>query len=563
MSNGRDWLLAPSAAPSRKNCLAFDLEAICREGDELAFALFWFLMRAANFVPDGWGRTRVGLLLKSDERRRAQIEKDLRAILAGNGEVSGLLEEMGQALHRAWPDLAKREILESALRFLFRLTFQAHFEDAHFNGGPALDPNANEAQIKEAMGEEDLKGDRAEGTNYQGEPPGWPGRRPTIRSLLSGLKPMAQSYVGWARLKALLAPPRDAQEESFYPLLSSALFDPQKTPSLDSPNLLNDEGLYAILNRLLRAKDGQKRDFAALSPFRLGAVYESLMEFEFRLAPRPMALAESRGPKRRSLGYYGLEEIESLKRNYIDRELVVLRELKPGELYLASLRNNRKAGGVYYTPDGLARPLATRGLARLAAGPFAKRSLLEAKLLDCACGTGNLLAESLDGLVWLARLKLKEDKRLAEALAFEAKALAKSRKERGYAGAEPVDELLALKRLFLRTAAHGVDRSALAVDLARAALTLDARVPGAAVPFVEPRLAQGDSLLGSGLADLEELCQTLGHVGWADHIRGQTNSLERAFLEARREGLFEEGEWKEAYNKIIRPTVQYLNFYFN
>ena len=180
--------------------------------------------------------------------------------------------------------------------------------------------------------------------------------------------------------------------------------------------------------------------------------------------------------------------------------------VEEGFLFFQSEAGGRKSGGVYYTRQEFVRHLINhsvvpaleehleqvRDLARTDARA-AERLLFRFRVLDPAMGSAHFLVDALDVIAdrvqtFLAETPLLPLHERLDALRAEAQA-------------ESADDAQLLKRLLLKHCIYGVDRSGMAVELARVALWLSSFVRGLALSYLDQNLKQGDSLVGVGSLD--------------------------------------------------------------
>jgi hypothetical protein len=241
-----------------------------------------------------------------------------------------------------------------------------------------------------------------------------------------------------------------------------------------------------MLDRIYFDPQGGKRDFGALDPARLGALYEGLSEYEFQEASAEPAAA---GKDRRS----GRES---------GRRPPVRPQSGPagsGELVLFAWPGRRKTSGTYYTPESLARPLARRAVRLEVSHLGPEKSLWDTRLIDLACGSGSLLKEGLSQLAWAAFEVLDQDERLTRAWEKEkARSLAEMSRRGLDPGAVRNLEFRLLQRMLLERCLYGVDLSRPAAVLCRAALSLAVYVPGLGRPDLAGHIKCGSSLAGLG-----------------------------------------------------------------
>ncbi|MBI4956017.1 MAG: N-6 DNA methylase [Myxococcales bacterium] len=234
------------------------------------------------------------------------------------------------------------------------------------------------------------------------------------------------------------------------------LFTPAACPTLDAA-ALDDRALRSALEALSSrpapTTGPERARRTDLAPEELGAVYEALLELEPRV------------------------------------------DLEACELVLgapdATKDHARRTSGSYYTPDDLVGVLLDRALEPLVADTVARHpdapaeALLDLALVDPACGSGHFLCAAARRLAsHVARLRA-----------------------RGPASAD--DERRALRDVVARSV-HGVDRSALAVELCRGRLWLEAAEPGQPLAL-DAHVLCGDALLGWGDAGHDTESLACGH----------------------------------------------------
>lgn len=225
------------------------------------------------------------------------------------------------------------------------------------------------------------------------------------------------------------------------------LFGHEQCPALDAAQLDNASLLSALFS-LCFFRDGaalSRVNYRDMDSEELGSVYESLLE----LVPQVTQTGHVQ-----QFGFVGDEQVQSTR------------------------GNARKLSGSYYTPTSLVQeliksalePVIERTLAESPQQPV--QALLSLSVCDPACGSGHfLLAAARRIAEEVARLNAKDNHPL------------------------PSDYRLALREVIARCI-YGVDRNALAVELARTALWLEAYTPERPLTFLDSHLRCGDALLG-------------------------------------------------------------------
>ncbi|MDR1870781.1 MAG: Eco57I restriction-modification methylase domain-containing protein [Deltaproteobacteria bacterium] len=554
LTNLSHWLLlAPE--PGEKKFIALDLRDILARESQAEFQLFWRLFSRAAFAHKPSTPSLVASLDLQDQEKRDLMAKAFLNVLKGTPERPGILTIFGELLlggtigtYWAKDQVDLKSLLDAAIRVVFRVVFLAYLEDTN-------------PQVK--LHDWDLGyGPRAVFADLE------------IAVKLTSGDWTSEENLFWRRFSNLLtADPIDLSSPRAYPwsapapLLNFGLLD----PALSKWNLgglrLKEAELRAILAPLLRETGSKDWDFVAMGPNRLAAIYESLSQLEFHLAPEnakslanTMAMEDLKAQENPlALEDYGADPAATRLRPFL-----AYSSLPKGRLSLGDFGLNRKNKGVYYTSDSLAQPLTARGVAKLTEEPFKGRSLLEARILDPACGVGNLLVWALKNLTDLALLTLGEDEKLRASLATEMALINENPetqrlKESGAA----VDELAALKRVILRETIYGVDREATALELARVVLALETRVVGLEPVFTGANLKVGDSLIGANYAAMAETVKKAGETLDLSFIKDKARNLAEEYALAKKAWVGQEAKIKDRYESVILPLINDLNLYYN
>lgn len=225
------------------------------------------------------------------------------------------------------------------------------------------------------------------------------------------------------------------------------LFEPGQCPDLDAARLGNRALLEAVFRLTWLAQDHAllRVNWRDMGTEELGSVYESLLE----LVP------EIRDGAKR-FGFSGDTDAE-------------------GEGRGGTAGNARKLTGSYYTPDSLVQALLDSALepviARALASEEPEKKLLQLAVLDPAAGSGHFLLGAARRLAGhLARLRSD--------------------------GTPGPDAFRRALRDVIGHCVYGSDKNAMAVELARIALWLEAMEPGKPLAFLDHHLVHGDALLG-------------------------------------------------------------------
>lgn len=214
--------------------------------------------------------------------------------------------------------------------------------------------------------------------------------------------------------------------------------------------------------------------------------------------------------KREGLLFRQYEENKLLKAKYLLAEV-----LEPGDMYLVRWGGNRKGTGTFYTKPALAVPTTHRTLGPLvydsATGEKIVKKpseILMLNICDPSVGSGTFLVaaaryltdalyESLLTHILKDRdengyvLNIPPEIKLSEDISFQPPPIKSS--EEGWE-----EQIKArLKRLIVEHCLFGVDLNGMAVELARLALWLETMDKELPFEFLDHRIKQGNSLIGS------------------------------------------------------------------
>ncbi len=229
------------------------------------------------------------------------------------------------------------------------------------------------------------------------------------------------------------------------PTLDGFLFESAAMPDLAACDLTNACLLEVVRSLAFLEQMGRLKriDFQHLGAEELGNIYEGILEFQ--------AVIEGDPPEFRL-------------------------EMKPGHM--------RKTTGSFYTPPQLIESLLNSALEPVVAEacrqPDPETALLNLKVCDPACGSGNFLIAAA--------------RRIAYRLAFIRSGNVEADRETWCAAMRDV----------VRNCIYGVDSNEMAVELCRVSLSIEAIEPGKTLIFLEHRVKCGDSLIGATPALLQQ-----------------------------------------------------------
>jgi len=230
------------------------------------------------------------------------------------------------------------------------------------------------------------------------------------------------------------------------------LFSDKKIATINGLSLKNKHLLEAIYHLSYFKLDNlsNRINYANLAIDELGSVYESLLDYEPKLAKESATIGK--------------------------------REIKRGEFYLDDRGTDRKTTGSYYTDSRLVAqliesalvPVINNALANKITPKEKEEALLDLKVADIACGSGAFICAALEKLgEQLSLIRMGDEERPTE------------------------DQLREAKRDVLLHCIYGVDLNPMALDLAKFSLWITASLPDMPLTFLDHKLKCGNSLIGA------------------------------------------------------------------
>jgi len=390
----------------------FDLDLAA--DDERAFAALWSLVRAETFS-EGPAGSQLDALVRASEGFASGVCRSLReGVLSASSDVLGAL--MVRRGRREVPEVDAA--FEQSLTIVYRLLFLLFAEARGLV--PLWHPVYRESYSVEAL--------RATAEQPHGATGLWDALRAIGRLAHGGCR------AGDLRVTAF----------------NGRLFAPSRTPLAERRDLDDEAARRAIVALSTRSgADGGGRERIAyrdLGVEQLGAVYETLLDFEPRVAPT------TRSPR-------------------TARTITLTR----GSVL-------RKETASFYTPQPLADYLVRRTLSPLTAAATPDR-ILQLRIVDPAMGSGAFLVAACRFL----------------AGEYESALVAAGGCQRGDIGET---ERAAIRRTIAERCLYGVDLNPTAVQLGRLSLWLATLAADRPLTFLDHRLVAGDSLLGASVASL-------------------------------------------------------------
>ena len=395
-------LIETSRLYSRRH-VQFDLDVALDDGRASA-ALLTVLGAVSFSTEEGRCESRLHRLVERSERDAADVRRTLR-----HGVLQAAVDVLGALMARPRPP-AIDGALEQALTIVYRILFLLFAEARGLV--PLWHPIYRESYSLDRL--------RGEAERSGAAPGLWDALRAVSRLAHAGCR------AGDLRVTAF----------------NGRLFAPSRTPLVERADLDDDAARRALLALATRsAPDHAGRERIAyrdLGVEQLGAVYETVLDYEPRIVKG-------------------------------------VASLQPGS-------GRRKATGTFYTPQTIAQFLIRRTLGPLVRDA-APDEILALKVLDPAMGSGAFLVAAC---VYLAQ-------------AYEA---ALVRSGSCHATDFGPQEHAAIRRTIAERCLFGVDLNPMAVQLACLSLWLATLAADRPLTFLDHHLRAGDSLLGTWLACL-------------------------------------------------------------
>ena len=415
--NGRAIRLCDARRTHARSFLEFDLELV--PDHPATHALFWGVLRA-----DALRSTTAEIVMESSRHGVAVAAslrtgvRDALALLLQALACPGRRSPRGQqdATRLAWT-------LDQAFTIVYRVLFLLFAESRALV--PVWHPVYRRSYTIDAL-------------RTMAERPG------TRKGLWEGLQALSRLAHAGCRAGALTVTP-----------FNGRLFAPARAPLAETRRL--DDGLVAQALVALTTLPGRGRreriSFGDLGVEQLGAVYESVLDYEPTIEPQ--APSNLRAPDASPAG---------------------------GTVSLVSRGDVRKSSGTFYTPRAITDYLVRHTLRPLVDGA-SPDGILRLRVLDPAMGSGALLVAACRHL----------------AASYEAALV----RERGLFASDISEaDRAGFRRLVAQRCLYGVDINPMAVQVARLSMWLTTLAEGRPLSFLDHRLVSGDSLVGATLEDL-------------------------------------------------------------
>ncbi len=530
LTNGAVWRLYWQDARSRAEEFfevdvagALNLPGIQREIDDIepahALKLFYLFFQRSAFLPQDWDatdRTFHAFALNEARLYEEKVAQDLGARVfddifpqladaLARGDLHTKTHEVGYGQFKRQQYTADYldEVREAALVLLYRLLFLFYAEDRNLL--PVRDPNYATYSVRRI--------------------------REHVRDQVDANIPFSK-VVGplWQRINDLCHAIDVGDDSLGIPPYNGGLFNRARAPLLTRTKV-PDKVMAPIIDALSRRTEELIRgwiNYRDLSVSHLGGIYERLLEYAL------------------------VHEVQA-KDEYKDKPEI-------NRIIAAPASFARKVSGSYYTHDDLVRLILRESVGLLAKerlnafeahlAKIAKKhalnpgdwdvldsfdpasAILELKICDPAMGSGHFLVALVDDLAdrvlesintathlvntqpWAAHLVETGRPWLSPLVARIAAIRASIKttaRTHGWAVTDAqLDDRHIVRRMILKKSIFGVDKNAMAVELAKTALWLHTFTVGAPLSFLDHHLRCGDSLHGEQLPTVQLGLQNLG-----------------------------------------------------
>ncbi len=525
VTNGKLWRLYSSTASNKAtNYYEIDLEEAIAANDQITALKYWWLMfrqRACTGFLDDLLKNSADYAKRLGDRLKDRVFVEIFPQFA-----KGFIADMRAKGASNLDEEALATVFSGTMTFLYRLMFILYAESLELLPVHEVHGYREHSlyRMKRAIAD-------AGGTVLDESPDKLRKQYKTGSTEL------------YDRLKALFNVIDQGSDELNMPTYNGGLFSPETDSGKFLATYAIPDGYLALgLDRLTRDVDDRTQalmfiDFKSLGVRHLGSIYEGLLEFKLQIAGEKLAVTKEKGKE----VYKPAQQVKK-----------PLTTIDKGEVYLENDKQERKATGSYYTPDYIVKYIvrhtvgpvldrtftaltqrlrdAQRGYRKYARLVEARRKstrrdesaavywdspemrnlvddCLNVRVLDPAMGSGHFLVEVVDYVsnrlidflngwsenpVWAFLEQTRDD------------ILNNMERQKVTIDADRLTRVALLKRAVLKRCVYGVDLNAMAVELAKASLWLDAFTLGAPLSFLDHHLKHGNSLIGARVADVQK-----------------------------------------------------------
>lgn len=496
LTNGRLWRLYFQGARSRaEEFLEIDLPLIARvpgaEGDLFSppaddhahlMKVFQLMFRREAFVPEGVGGRSFHARAREDGRLWEAKVRDTLSDTVFEHVFPQLVQALADSDPARLPDptgIDLAAIKDAALILLYRILFLLYAEDRDLL--PPNDTRYDDYSLRHIRN--DIRDRRGANDIFSAQVPDY-----------------------HQHLQNLFRIVHRGDDSIGIPAYNGGLFDPAAAPLLERVEI-PDAVMAPVLDALSRREEDGRIvwiNYRDLSVQQLGAVYESILEYEPVLASDgAIEIAPNKFARKGSGSYYTPDDLVGL---IIERTVGPL--VEEWVSAFTALSEDLSSD---------TRAIAARREELMAADPA--EGILTLRICDPAMGSGHFLVSLVD---WMADAVLRQIEEsaavagwLPEDEPYVSPLMARIEEIRARIRAQAdengwrvpdrqLDDRHIVRRMILKRCVFGVDKNPMAVELAKVSLWLHTFTAGAPLSFLDHHLRCGDSLFGEWVRPLED-----------------------------------------------------------
>ncbi|MCJ2556822.1 MAG: N-6 DNA methylase [Candidatus Thermoplasmatota archaeon] len=496
LTDGSRWRLLNHDSPTSRY-FEVDLHDLAQRDDIEEWLYFYNLFRREAFVPKD-GICFLDLVKEESTKYTQEVGEELQ------DRVYGALRELAQGFVM-WPennlDPSKKEVRDEVRKSCFILLYRLLFV---FLG------EARGLLPKDADGYRDLSLE-------------------TIREKTKGASRSDTSFHAssrrlWIALRDLFRLIDQGNQELGIPPYNGGLFSREsgrlthidflQTHDISDKYLARAIDLLGTAPRLEKRDEFVNVDYAGLEIRHLGSIYEVLLEFQLRYAETDkVAVKQKKGEI-----WIDFDEYDG---RMSFKDFPSQRKARKGELFLETVKHERKVTGSYYTPEHIVKYIVRHTLGpivreRIEKAKRLKRKrsdeILSIKVCDPAMGSGHFLVEATEFLADALLRALEED--------LKAELISPGEHSLEWA-----------KREVIRHCIYGVDLNDLAVELSKVSLWLSTVSTDKPLSFLDHRLKCGNSLIGARLSTLKDYPKRSSGKGKKDEDTSLPSFIAEIFID--------------------------------
>jgi hypothetical protein len=469
LSNGKVWRLYCSDKP-RSHYFEVNLPNILESNDIENFKLFYYFFRKNAFISTKDGIAFLDRILIGSGEYAVEIGDDLKdnVYMAIKILCEGFIKRSSNKLDRNNPDTLIK-VQTNAMILLYRFLFLLYAE-----GKGLLDTNdtkyCNSYSFKHIV---------RKIANRECDDAGKMILQSELKSLFDLIDQGSEVFPEF----------KNSGMKFIIPAYNGGLFNPKKHLDLEIWKI-EDHYLAKAIDLLTRRKNKngefENIDYSTLDIQHLGSIYEGLLEYKLMVAQSDLVVNKDGK-------WVTLEEFNSdkkIKRKKLFLEFNENDKVCSGSLYLSTGSGERKSTGSYYTHSYIVKYIIRKTIGPIVRercafakknGTSYKDAILSIKVLDPSMGSGHFLVEAVEFLAQEFVDAVQKDFEMGKVTDVSVY----------------TDEFA--KREVLAHCIYGVDLNDLAVELAKIGLWLTTISRDKPLSFLDHKLKQGNSLIGSRL----------------------------------------------------------------